>query len=874
MAQESQLAHRVLGNLALPYITNTSPASTEPHYVSGSSDILTSIAGYAERRPGFSAALETTPTVFNNLQRLFSWDRFDGTFIEIACDISALGFSQVFKRVVGGDPSFVSIFHDSIATPFDFVVSNNTLYFSNGNVAQKWDPINGISNWGITIGSVNNIIGPNTVATAAQTGAGAVWTNASNITTLLSAYATITLPTVTTLSVASVQITNPGSGFGSPPAIGFTGGGGSGAAAVSTVNYGYLTSITVTNGGSYTSTPTVTIGGPGGAATAYMSGINSTTQSAQSLQGTNLSLALPTLEVVNGITVSFKAIVTVTGAGSAILSCPVQLIVNGNPVGTPKAVGLLTDGVAHTYNAGSSSDLWSAGLNVTTLNNTTFGFQITPALANIVGVYHAAIQVNSFQVTINGVGGPTIAVSGSAGTFSAASGYIYEFCYGNANTGHISSPAPPSANTGIFTNKLNVSVALTASTDPQVNQIRVFRTPDGGGATFFELPTSPYPNTTATILDTSPDINLQVGSIAPIPTFNDPPPPGFSPTYYSGRIHLFNANKLYFSGLEEINQGVPEESFPSGVAGNFWSFDQPLQGQGVAGMGANQTLGILCGGRLYGIQGNSLDTFRRFQVSNRRGCRARTNVSTLGGMMAWIDSANQVWATDGNSLQELSKDIRPTLAGLNHANCSLTFHSAGRFHWLVLSTGAQILVYDVDLDQWMPPWTFAAKYIFSGETSAGNYVLMASNGTKALQMATARNDNGVTYAPIAKVSLLSVIPDFGSRFSYIGMGSYNEPTRTGFPATFQVTNNGQTITDFLILADEDTATGTYTSIAANVTDTATAYNRANGTNLKQWVYPTLTPAARWISMQVKLANADQADNLYELFMAYKPLGGR
>jgi len=133
---------------------------------------------------------------------------------------------------------------------------------------------------------------------------------------------------------------------------------------------------------------------------------------------------------------------------------------------------------------------------------------------------------------------------------------------------------------------------------------------------------------------------------------------------------------------------------------------------------------------------------------------------------------------------------------------------------------------------------------------------------------------GGTYAPVIKTNLMSVIPDFGSRFSYIGMGSYNEPTRTGFPTNFQITNNAKTLADVAILSDDDPTLGTYTSIKANEQDTVTTYNRVNGINLKQWVYPTNSPASRWISLKVVLANANQVDNIYEMFMAYKPFGGR
>jgi hypothetical protein len=788
MPQESQLAHRVLGT-NLPYISNVSPANTDPHYVSGSSDILTSINGYAERRPGFATQIGAS-TTFHNLQRLFTWDRFDGTFWDIACDINASGFAQVYFMASGGS-SFTSLFTDTTAIPFDFVVSNNTMYFSNGNVAKKWDPTNGLSNWGIAIGSVNNVTGPNLAGNGANVASTTVaWTNPNNVTS--------------TVSDATVILT--------------------------------------------------TISGPN--------------SQSQNLNATQFGFSLPTTETITGLQVTFKASVSVTAPNQNFL---VQLLKNGTPIGGFKAIVLTT--TPTTYTLGSTSDLWGTSWTPTDVNQTTFGVFFVAAQAFSPGP--TTFHINNVNVTINGLGGPPVAVSGTGGTFTATAGYTYVFCYGNSNTGHISSPTPPSQSTGIFTNQLNVAVTLTASLDSQVNQIRVFRTTDGGGGTYLELPTSPYPNTSGNITDAAADTSLVVSSVAPITTFNDPPTPFQGMVYFSGRIWGFVGNKVYFSGLEEINQGVPEECFPSGVAGNFWSFDQPVQGLGVAGGVNNQILGILCGGRVYAISGNTLATFQRINVSQRRGTRSRTCVTMLGGMMAWLDSSNQIWATDGNTLQEISIPIRPDLIGINPALCSMTFHTAGRFHWLVFSTGTKLFIYDVDQEQWLPPWNFAAQYIFSGEIGAGNYVLMAATATKALQLSTtAFNDNGSTYAPVLQTNLLSTIPDFGSRFSYIASGIYNEPTRTGVPWTFQITNNGQSMGDVQICVDDDPTQATYTSIAANLQDTAVTYNRNNGTFLKQLVYPTTKPASRWIGLKAILQNADQTDNIYELVMAYKPLSGR
>jgi len=483
------------------------------------------------------------------------------------------------------------------------------------------------------------------------------------------------------------------------------------------------------------------------------------------------------------------------------------------------------------------------------------------------------VGVKNVKITVASLGGPVVTLVAGGFNPAPSTGFQYVFCYGNSNTGHLSSPTPASALIKPDATH-SVQIALVASTDPQVNQIRVFRTTDGGAGTYFELPNSPFTNVTQNVTDNAPDTFLNLSSIAPTATFNDPPSPFRGGVYFSGRIWGFRGNVVFFSGLEEIVQGVPEESFPSGTAGNYWTFDQPVNALAVAGSGNNQTLGIFCGGRLYGIVGNTLDTFQRYLISNRRGCRSLTCVATLGGMVAWYDSSNQIWVSDGSSLNEISVDIRNSIIGINPAQASMTFHVSGRFHWLVFSTSARIFVYDMDLQQWMPPWSFAAQYVYSGEISPGNYVLQAATATKALQMNTTHfNDNGATYRPVMQTGLMALVPDYGGRFSYAAMGIYDEPTRTGFPYTIQVTNNGMPL-NVLFTTDEDpTLNGPYVS-AGSPQDPSIVYNRKNGSNIVQQIWTENGPAARWIALQIIMNNADQVDQVYEYFVAYKSLGGR
>ncbi len=806
MPLESQLAHRNISNTNLPYKSNVSPTETDPCYIPGSFNVLTSITGFAERRPGFADTVESVETLFNNLQRLFTWDRFDGTFIEMAVDINASNQATVYKRVVGTDLSFILIYTDTgSATPFDFVVSNNAVYFSNGNVAKKWNPVNGVTNWGISAGSGTgggSIYGPTGAGTGsdqATSGGTIAWANPGNITTNDNNFATATV---------SAPV-NPGSHF---------------------------------------------------------------------LQASNFGFAVAAGSTVTGIQVEIKGFQSSVNAENIEVQLSRGL---GSGIGNVKFIPWPTSN--SFVSLGDTSDLWGWSPTIADVNSTPFGCII---FANT-NAATATFSVDFVRITVFATTGSVVTLSGTGVT--ANIGYQFVYCYGNSNSGHISSPTPPSNVVKPANQQMNIP--LVASGDPQVNQIHVFRSTDSVAAGFnagvyFEIPTSPYPNTTATVVDVALDTSLLVSSVAPLPGFNDPPTPFRQPVYFAGRVWGFFNNQVFYSGLEETLVGVPEESFVSGLGGNFFNFDEPVQALAVAGTGLGQTLMIYCGGRVYGIAGNTLDTFRKFLISNRRGCRNLTCVSSLGGMVAWLDSSMQVWATDGNSLQELSIDIRPDLAVQTQVGASMTFHVSGKYHWLVLAFEHLMYVYDMDSEQWMPPWTVASNYVYSGETSAGVYELLLATyqginlpplTNKALKLSpTAHNDDGSPYVFVLQTTLFSVVPNFGKRFSYAGMGTYDEPSRTGYPTNIHVDSNAVTLKDVALCSDDDpfNASTPYVSVFGNAVSPTVAYNRLQGVNLVQHPFPMTRPEARWIGIKITGQTADDDLKVYTFFLSYKTLGGR
>jgi hypothetical protein len=287
------------------------------------------------------------------------------------------------------------------------------------------------------------------------------------------------------------------------------------------------------------------------------------------LNATNFGFALSTANTISGILIEIKGVGNAQPAGASLT---VSIVTNGVNSGTPKT-GIVLNNTDTFISLGSSADLWGGSFSAGDINNVNFGISIQGTNS---GSGTGQWSVDFVRITVFGTGGPTIAVSGAAGTFSATAGYKYVFAYGNSASGTISNSTPPSASTGIFTNKLNVSIALTASTDPQVNQIRLFRTKDGG-STFFELPTSPYSNTSTSVLDNAPDSSLNLFSFFLVsPSFeNSPPPAGLiNLTYHLNRIWGSVGNFVFYAGGPDTLLGNGNEAFPPE---NVFSFPSPVK---------------------------------------------------------------------------------------------------------------------------------------------------------------------------------------------------------------------------------------------------------------------------------------------------------
>lgn len=283
----------------------------------------------------------------------------------------------------------------------------------------------------------------------------------------------------------------------------------------------------------------------------------------------------------------------------------------------------------------------------------------------------------------------------NAGTgITSTVGWKYVYCY-VSSSGHISSPSPTSASTGVITDD-TITVTCTASTASDIVSVRLYRSTDGGDGIFFEIADVPNPGSgTVTIDDAIPDTMLSTHPEhqAPPQSYNDPPEGMLGLKHWNNRIWGFKDNQLMFTGWEEIISGVEEESFPSDVAtGNRWFAPQEITNLAVVGKKDDETSALLpiTRGRVFKVTGDSRDAFAFQNLFTDLGSPVKQNkgIAEDGPRVFLFGSDRRIWATDGISKQMASEAITDELAAIAFDDFSMVVHRFGEHHWLVIADNA------------------------------------------------------------------------------------------------------------------------------------------------------------------------------------------
>lgn len=462
---------------------------------------------------------------------------------------------------------------------------------------------------------------------------------------------------------------------------------------------------------------------------------------------------IPSTATVLGIEVSDVLVSQALTSGTL---SQVSLYHSGTVLGTIKAPGTSFTTTPTPQIYGGPTDNWGAALTPAIVNDPSFGFAMAVNLPDTTRLFIG----QPFQMTVYYAYPSTgIIMTASPNAITAQTGYIYGQTF-TSIYGHESSMSALSASTGIFTD-LAVQTNVLSSADLQVNGINLYRTTDGGDAdpAAMRLVAS-LPNVDAAYTDTTLDIflGLQTG---PALYVNDPPQPLDGFEWSNGRIWGRSGAKTWFTGNEEITNGIPAECMSDAINGNFYAWPSQVGGMAVTSNGVDIGLDE----QFWQISGDGLSTFRKSKLLQGGGTRSPINITSVGDDVLWIDTAKQVWSSSDG---EFGEPIRPDLAALTLSQAFIGFHKSKLFNWVYVLDAVQSILYtfNLDLTQWNTPWKFAGRMtaITSGELTEGNIELIAAfdSGHVMYLDPAAFNDDGSEYGETLKSNPFAVVPGRGT----------------------------------------------------------------------------------------------------------------
>ncbi len=350
------------------------------------------------------------------------------------------------------------------------------------------------------------------------------------------------------------------------------------------------------------------------------------------------------------------------------------------------------------------------------------------------GTYTGSVT-RTFKVEIDGTGTPdTIKYSVDGGTTWISTtmpitGTMY-LLYGvtltfGATTGHTSGnywTFTCSCCTGCPTKQKVTLSSIPVSTDPQVDQRKIYRTLSGS-AKFFYLATI-NDNTTTTFVDNAPDLVL--ASAPELEEDHDVLPNGKFSAWWDDRLWVMSENVLYYSEIS-----IPEEFY---IGGRYLPVRRGNFGEEPTGiMPYKDSLYVFFRNAIFAVQKTSLG-YGVFQVNNDIGCVAPWSLIEVNDVLMFLSYRG--WEIyNGTSVYEFSFSTKAwrTLAEIDTSKYDLitSMHiKAFNEVWLSLpdnTGGADVLVWN-----YLSTETSASRFYIFQFYKTISFMSDCRNSSKAL----------------------------------------------------------------------------------------------------------------------------------------------
>jgi hypothetical protein len=365
---------------------------------------------------------------------------------------------------------------------------------------------------------------------------------------------------------------------------------------------------------------------------------------------------------------------------------------SSNPFGGAEVIGsnfvqnVISTGISQTPGPPS----WSTTIGSTTTDSGVTWSCVSAYSANSLAWTAGYTYAFSFASRLASDSYNTTAPPGWAAALGTPTGAL---------TGGISTASPIFVISGANPGAVNVLTGL-GSTDPQVDTIIIWRSPDeasGADDMLFltEIP-NPVPVNGAaqpwTFNDFLPDVatsvypGLNALLPAPIDDSNDPPPPGFRPLcnkLHFSRIFGAVGNTVYFTGGPDVLTGNPNECF--NPVDEF-----PFESTVIAcihtpsGLICPTTTDFEC---IYG--GPSTASFYDTTMLPGVGMLSYNAWDIYGGELYFVSADSQFWSLNpATQLARLGFPIGNLLATFDAASCYVTVHEYGTDNAIYVGDGS------------------------------------------------------------------------------------------------------------------------------------------------------------------------------------------
>ena len=411
-------------------------------------------------------------------------------------------------------------------------------------------------------------------------------------------------------------------------------------------------------------------------------------------------------------------------------------------------------------------------------------YQVTTSAAVVDGDLLGSTVFNGVDAstTIWGHLAPTIpSVLTSSGGWGASNasttinvGWKYTYTY-KLLSGHHTSRAALTTPTGVgvlsasdtgtaATNKKPEMTVTGVADTTNVPTIQAWRTTDGGG-TFLSVGSLANPGaTTATYTDDDrdpanpgddpkTDFQLNPFDFAPTEISNDPPPTvafdgsavtgtdepqAFTPIVeFAGRLWYGIGNQVFFSSNEEVINGVPQESFKSGLNGARIRFKTQVRNLAST----NEALYIFTQDNVFWVRGFNRDSFQVKPLLAGVGSlygQPRA-VDSVRGTILFITEDYELAVIEGTTFRVLSFPLAGEITDAITSTSQLIVQGyawEGNF-WAVVGLhdpdtpgNGRVWVYDFVREKWNLPWHVPVTALMSGkidESTSKNILMVATD---------------------------------------------------------------------------------------------------------------------------------------------------